>query len=67
MNVCVEKSSRYHARHCFIIPLSQVEQTRLLLAVPPSLTYLPAAQDDHVEHEPWFDVDVYFPVEKKRR
>ena len=45
-------------------PLLQLAHFLLLDVVPPSLTYLPAAQVDHVEHEPWLDEDVYFPVKQ---
>ena len=47
-----------------IAPLSQVEQPLSVVLLPPSLTYLPAAQVDHVEHEPWLDEDVYSPIKK---
>ena len=45
-------------------PLLQLAHCLLLDVVPPSLMYLPAAQDDHVVHAPWLDEDVYFPAKK---
>ena len=50
-----------------IAPLSQVEQPLSVVLLPPSLTYLPAAQADHVEHAPWLDEDVYLPEKNKSK
>ena len=49
-----------------LVPLPQFVQPRSFVLLPASLTYLPAAQDDHVVHEPSLDEDVYFPWRKHK-
>ena len=50
-----------------LVPLPQFVQPRSFVLLPASLTYLPAAQDDHVVHEPSLDEEVYFPWRKHNK